>query len=58
MNSFQQQQNIVKRAVHSDVCGKISEKSLGGAQYFLTFTDDKSRYTWLYILHSEDQVFD
>ena len=44
--------------VHSDVCGKISEKSLGGAQYFLTFTDDKSRYSWVYILHSKDQVFD
>ena len=44
--------------VHSDVCGKISEKSLGGAQYFLTFTDDKSRYSWVYILKSKDQVFD
>ena len=33
--------------VHSDVCGKISEPSIGGAQYFLTFTDDKSRYSWV-----------
>ena len=31
--------------VHSDVCGNIQEKSLGGAEYFLTFTDDKTRYT-------------
>ena len=34
-----------QKIVHSDVCGKISEKSIGGAQYFLMFTDDKSRYT-------------
>ena len=33
---------------HSDVCGKISEKSLGAAQCFLTFTDDKSGYSWVY----------
>ena len=35
---------------HSDVCGKLSEPLIGGAQYFLTFTDDKSRYSWIYIL--------
>ena len=44
--------------VHSDVCGKMSEKSLGGAEYFLTFTDDKSRYSWVYTLKTKDQVFD
>ena len=43
--------------VHSDVCGKISETLIGGAQYFLTFTDDKSRYYWVYILKTKDQVF-
>ena len=44
--------------VHSDVCGKISKPSIRGAQYFLTFTDDKSRYSWVYILKTKDQVFD
>ena len=28
--------------VHSDVCGKMGEKSQGGAEYFLTFVDDHS----------------
>lgn len=28
--------------IHSDVCGKISSKSLGGAEYFLSFMDDKT----------------
>ncbi|WVY90442.1 hypothetical protein V8G54_035956 [Vigna mungo] len=31
--------------VHSDVC-LTSEKSLGGAQYFVTFIDDHSRKLW------------
>ena len=44
--------------VHSDVCGKIGHKSLGGAEYFLTFLDDKTQYTWVYPLKTKDQVFE
>ena len=43
--------------VHSNVCGKISLKSLSGAQYFLTFTDDKTRYVWEYMIKCNDEVF-
>ena len=44
--------------VHSDVCGKIQTSSLGGGHYFLTFIDDYTRYVWIYILKSENQVFE
>ena len=41
--------------VHSDLCGKISEECfMGGAQYFLTFRDHKSRYLWVYFLKTKD----
>ena len=43
--------------VHSDVCGKVNTKSFGGAEYFLTFIDDKTRYAWVYLLKTKDQVF-
>ena len=43
--------------VHSDVCGKVNAKSFGGAEYFLTFTDDKTRYTWVYLLKTKGEVF-
>ena len=43
--------------VHSDVCGKLSECSLGGARYFLTFIDDCSRYIWVYMLKHKSEVF-
>ena len=36
--------------VHSDVCGKMNAQSLGGAEYFLTLIDDKTRYAWMYVL--------
>ena len=36
----------------------MNEKSLGGAEYFLTFIDDKTRYVWVYCLQRKDQVFE
>ena len=42
--------------VHSDVCSKMNGKSFGG-EYFLTFTDDKTRFSWVYLLKSKDEVF-
>ena len=44
--------------VHSDVCGKMGEKSMGGAEYFLTFVDDKTRYVWVYLLKKKSDVFE
>lgn len=41
--------------VHSDVC-KMTTKSIGGAEYFITFIDDFSIKVWAYILKSKDQV--
>ena len=44
--------------VHSDVCGRMQNKSAGGAEYFLTLTDDHTRYSWVYMLKTKDQVFE
>ena len=43
--------------VHSDVCGKMGQKSRG-AEYFLTLLDDKTYYMWVYPLKTKDQVFE
>ena len=44
--------------VHSDLCGKLNSSSLGGAEYFLTFIDDCTHYTWVYVLKRKSEVFD
>ena len=44
-------------AVHSDVCGKINTKLAGGAEYFLTLTDDKALYVWVNPLKQKSDVF-
>ena len=38
------QSTEVLELVHSHVCGKMQERSPGGGEHFITFTDDKSRY--------------
>jgi transposase InsO family protein len=44
--------------VHSDVCGLMKTRTLGGCLYFVTFIDDHSRKLWVYTLKSKDQVLD
>jgi hypothetical protein len=43
--------------VYTDVCS-MTEKSLGGALYFVTFIDDHSRKIFLYVLRKKWQVLD
>ena len=45
------------KLVHCDVCGKMNTKSLGGAEYLLTFIDDETQYVWVYFLKTKDEVF-
>ena len=44
--------------VHSDVRGKMGQKSKRGAEYFLTLLDDKTHYSWVYPLKTKDQAFE
>lgn len=43
--------------VHYDVWGPCPVTSKSGFQYFVTFVDDYSRITWLYLMKSRCQVF-
>lgn len=44
--------------VHSDVCGPMQISSCSGMRYFVTFTDDYSRMSYVYFLKSKNEVFD
>lgn len=46
----------VLELVHSDVCGPVSPVSIDGENYFVTFIDDWSRFTVVYLMNSKDQV--
>ena len=43
--------------VHSDVWGPSPVLSLTGFKYFVTFVDDFSRVTWIYLMKSRYKLF-
>ena len=43
--------------IHSDICGPMPTRSLGGSQYFVTFIDDAIRKVWVYTIKSKDHTF-
>jgi transposase InsO family protein len=44
--------------VHSDICGPIKPESNAKNRYFITFTDDFTRRTWVYFLKEKSGAFD
>ncbi|GJY89907.1 zinc finger, CCHC-type containing protein, partial [Tanacetum coccineum] len=44
--------------VHSNVCDLHATPTIGGKKYFATFIDDYSRYCYVYLLHSKDEVLE
>ncbi|GKD19887.1 retrotransposon protein, putative, ty1-copia subclass [Tanacetum coccineum] len=46
------------RLIHTDVCGPFKIMSRQGAYYFVTFTDDFSRYGYVYLLKHKHEVFE
>ena len=43
--------------IHSDLMGPFPHPSINKARYVLTFIDDFSRYTWVYLLRNKYEVF-
>ena len=44
--------------IHTDVCGPMSVDARGGYHYFLTFTDDLSRYEYIYLMKHKSKTFE
>ena len=43
---------------HTDVCGPLNITARGGFQYFITFTDDFSRYGYVYLMKHKSESFE
>ena len=44
--------------VHMDVCGPMSTQAKGGYEYFITFTDNYSRYGYVYLMRRKSETFE
>ena len=42
--------------VHTDVCGPMSTQAKRGYEYFITFTDDYSRYGYVYLMKRKSEA--
>lgn len=43
--------------IHSDVCGPFQVQSQSGKRYFLSFIDDYSKYSKIYVIERKNEVF-
>lgn len=50
--------NKLLALVHTDVCGPMSSTVRCGFQYFITFTDDFSRYNYIYFMRHKSESFE
>jgi transposase InsO family protein len=48
----------VGELIHTDLCGPMRVKSIGGKKYFVTFIDDYSRFLMVYLLALKSEVID
>ena len=44
--------------IHTDVCGPMSVEASGEYRHFLTFTDDLSRYGYIYLMKHKYETFE
>lgn len=47
---------VAGELIHSDVCGPMPERSLGGSRYFVDFKDDFTKYRSVYFLKEKSEV--
>ena len=46
------------KIIRTDVCGPMSVDAGGGYRYFLTFTDDLSKYGYIYLMKHKSKTFE
>ncbi|PKI73573.1 hypothetical protein CRG98_006021 [Punica granatum] len=44
--------------IHTDVCGPVNKLARGGYLYFITFTDDFSRFGYVYLMKYKSESFE
>ncbi|KAK2448130.1 secreted RxLR effector protein [Trifolium repens] len=50
--------NDLLALIHTDVCGPLNIPARGGFTYFITFTDDFSRYGYVYLMKHKSESFE
>ena len=54
---MEQDSNLLE-VTHFDVCSRMSAEACSEYHYFLTFTDDLSRYGYIYLMKHKSETFE
>jgi transposase InsO family protein len=57
-SSFSERASDLLELIHTDVCEPMSTTTRSGYQYFITFTDDLSRYGYVYLMKHKSETFE
>ena len=57
-NAKDRRAQVLLELVHLDVCGLMSNQARGGYEYFITFTDDYSRFGYVYLMKRKFETFE
>jgi hypothetical protein len=57
-SGFSERASDLLELTHIDVCGPMSTTARGGYQYFITSTDDLSRYGYVYLMRHKSETFE
>ena len=57
-NGFMERASDLLGVIHTDVCGPMSVSTRNGYRYFVTFTDDLSRYGYIYLMKHKFETFE
>ncbi|KAK4386118.1 Retrovirus-related Pol polyprotein from transposon TNT 1-94 [Sesamum angolense] len=49
--------NGLLNLIYTDVCGPLNTQARGGFSYFIIFTDDHSRYDYVYLMRYKSEAF-
>jgi transposase InsO family protein len=52
------QPNIVGKQINADVCGPMTETSVGGARYYVCFKDDYTKFCHVFFITTKGEVED
>ena len=44
--------------IHTDVCGPMNTAAMEGFSYFITFTDDHSRFGYVFLMRHKSKLFE
>ena len=55
--SSESKEKGILEIIHSDVCGPMLSSSLSGYAYYVSFIDEFSRKTWIYVMKNKYEVF-